>query len=77
VVGDLEDLIPADDSYSDQAVPVDDSAIARAATDALAAMLADEADRRQAARTRRAEPHPAPPPARVRRHLARVVRRWR
>ena len=55
VVGDLEDLIPVDASYSDVAVPVDDSAIARAATDALAAMLADEADRRQAARARRAE----------------------
>ncbi len=87
VVGDLEDLIPVDASYSEVAVPVDDSAIARAATDALAAMLADEADRRQAARARRAElghfsrpsepEGSAPLSSRVRRHLARALRRWR
>jgi len=54
VVGDVDELIPADASYTDQELPVDDAAVAAAATDALAAMLADEAARRTAARARRA-----------------------
>lgn len=85
VVGDLEELLPVAASYSDVAVPIEESAIARAATDALTTMLADEAGRRQAARARRAELNRSSRPAqpevlaavssRVRRRLARVLRR--
>ena len=57
VVGDLAELIPADASYTDQAEPFDDTAVATAATDALAAMLADEAARRTVTHARRAARH--------------------
>jgi hypothetical protein len=86
VVGDLDELIPADSSYTDDDVPVDDTAVATAATDALAAILADEAARRQAARARRATqrgPADAPSTAwarvssNVRRQLGRARRRRR
>jgi hypothetical protein len=83
VVGDLDELVPADTSYSEDAVPVGDAQVARAAIDALASVLADEADRRQAARARRTALPPARESAagrpasrlasRVRRRLARVL----
>jgi hypothetical protein len=83
VVGDLDELIPAESSYTEDDAPVDDALIARAATDALAAMLADEADRRRAAAVRPAKGGPdAPPPDRpswaskVRRRAMRAGRRW-
>jgi hypothetical protein len=90
VVGDLDELLPAATSYTQDDVPVDDTLVARAATDALAAILTKEADRREAARARRAEQARAQQhaeleavglSAKVRRRLGRLVNRlvdrWR
>jgi hypothetical protein len=86
VVGDLDELLPAATSYTDVDVPVDDTLVARAATDALAAILTNEADRREAARARRAEQARAQQradaeavglSAKVRRRLGRLIDRWR
>jgi hypothetical protein len=79
VVGDLEELIPADTSYTEDAEPVDDTAVARSAAEALAAILADEAERRLAARTRRAANDQLRQGGRasgLHRRLARGLRLW-
>jgi hypothetical protein len=76
VVGDLDELIPADRSYTDDDAPVDDALLARSATAALAAMLTDEAaTRRTEAGREPAAPEQASGPARVRRRLVRALRR--
>jgi hypothetical protein len=79
VVGDLEELIPADTSYTEDAEPVDDTAVARSAAEALAAILADEAERRLAARARRAANDQLRQGGRasgLHRRLARGLRLW-
>jgi hypothetical protein len=82
VVGDLEDLIPADDTFAEDAQEVSEADVAAASTTALAAMLTERGRRiqrrrrraagRQARRLARSEP--APRRSLARRALGRLRR---